>query len=116
MEWSDEQIKELEMLAHKSPVPCASKGAGRAERDARPLPPGGGGDRLRAPTECWHLGAQLPSSGSDGLRGQGRGKPAQVDGEELENSRVFREHVLAQLQSFVHGSQSLLRCVGLFSQ
>jgi hypothetical protein len=39
---------------------------------------------------------------------QGRGKPAQVDGEELENFRVFREHVLAQLQSFVHGSQSLL--------
>ena len=69
MEWSDEQIKELEMLAHKSPVPCASKGAGRAERDARPLPLGGGGDRLRAPTECWHLGAQLPSCGSDGLRG-----------------------------------------------
>ena len=28
----------------------------------------------------------------------------------------FREHVLAQLQSFVHGSQSLLRYVGLFSQ
>lgn len=69
MEWSDEQMKELEMLAHKSPVPCASKGAGRAERGARPLPPGGGRDRLRAPTECWHLSAQLPSSGNDGLRG-----------------------------------------------
>jgi transposase len=47
---------------------------------------------------------------------QGRAKPAQVDGEELENFRVFREHVLAQLQSFVHGSQSLLRYVGLLSQ
>jgi len=69
MEWSDEQIKELEMLAHKSPVLCASKGAGCAERDAGPLPPGGGGGPLLAPTECWHLGAQLPSSRSDGLRG-----------------------------------------------
>jgi hypothetical protein len=57
MEWSDEQIKELEMMAHKSPVPCASKGAGRVERDARPLSLAGG-DRLRAPTECQHLGAQ----------------------------------------------------------
>lgn len=87
MEWSDEHIKELEMLARRSPVPYVRVKALAVLNVAR-----GRSRQEVAEIVCAHrqsVGIWARSYRAEGAAGfavaQGRGKPAQVDGEELES-------------------------------
>jgi len=86
MEWTDAQIKELQMLARRSPVPYVRVKALAVLNVAR--------GRLRqevAEIVCAHrvsVGAWVRHYRAEGAAGfavaRGRGKPPQVDGQELE--------------------------------
>lgn len=87
MEWTDEQIEELEMLARRSPVPYVRVKALAVLNVAR-----GRSRQEVAEIVCAHresVGIWVRRYRTEGAAGfavaQGRGKPAQVDGEELES-------------------------------
>ena len=87
MEWTDEQIKELEMLARRSPVAYVRVKALAVLNVAR-----GRSRQEVAEIVCAHresVGIWVRRYRAEGAAGfvvaQGRGKPAQVDGEELES-------------------------------
>ena len=87
MEWTDGQIKELMMLARRSPVPYVRVKALAVLNVAR-----GRSRQEVARIVCAHrqsVGVWVHSYRAEGAGGfvvaQGRGKPAQVNGEELGN-------------------------------
>lgn len=86
MEWTDDQIEELEMLARRSPVPYVRVKAVAVLNVAR-----GRSRQEVAEIVCAHresVGSWVRRYRAEGAAGfavaRGRGKPAQVDGEELE--------------------------------
>lgn len=87
MEWTDEQIKELESLARRSPVPYVRVKALAVLNVAR-----GRSRQEVAQIVCAHRESvglwvrRYRAAGAEGFAvAKGRGKPAQVDGEELES-------------------------------
>lgn len=87
MEWTDGQIKELEMLARRSPVAYVRVKALAVLNVAR-----GRSRQEVAQIVCAHrqsVGVWIRRYRAEGAAGfpvaQGRGKPAQVDGQELES-------------------------------
>ena len=87
MEWTDGQIKELEMLARRSPVPYVRVKALAVLNVARGRP-----RQEVAEIVCVHrasVGTWVRRYRAEGAAGfavaQGRGKPPQVDREELES-------------------------------
>lgn len=87
MEWTDEQIKELQVLARRSPVPHVRVKALAVLNVAR-----GHSRREVAEIVCAHresVANWVRRYRADGAPGfavaEGRGRPAQVDAEELEN-------------------------------
>ncbi len=86
MQWSDDQINELEALARRSPVPYVRVKALAVLNVAR-----GRSRQAVAQIVCAHRASvgswvrRYRAAGAAGFAvGQGRGKPPQVDGEELE--------------------------------
>lgn len=86
MEWSDKQIRELETLARRSPVPCLRVKAVAVLNVARGRPRQEVAEIVCAHRESVGIWVQrYRKEGAAGLAvARGRGRQAQVDGAELE--------------------------------